>query len=102
MIIDRCPSPERDFLASCKHPPWRMSSAPPPFLGSSPLVAHPDGSRLERDMPKALLKYLSDLVQMVPLLNVISIVDAAPRSGGHWETRDDVSRLLMNAPGENE
>lgn len=32
MIIDRCRSPVRDFLASSKHPPRRMSTAIPPFL----------------------------------------------------------------------
>lgn len=53
---------------------------------------HPGGSRLEGDLPKAVLKYPPDLMRMAPLLNVISIVNAAPPNGGHWATRADVSR----------
>lgn len=63
---------------------------------------HPGGSRLEGDLPKAVLKYPPDLMRVAPLLNVISIVNAAPPNGGHWAARADVSRWLMNVPVGNE
>lgn len=71
---------------------------------SSALATRPSGSRLEGDLPKALLKNLPDLMRMAPLLNVISIVNAAPPNGGHWiqATRADESFRLLDAPGENE
>ncbi|MBH5386387.1 hypothetical protein [Bradyrhizobium diversitatis] len=49
-------------------------------------------------------KYLPDLMQMASLFNVISIVNAAPPNSERWiqATRADVSRRLMNTPGENE
>ncbi|QQO23561.1 hypothetical protein JJB98_28365 [Bradyrhizobium diazoefficiens] len=69
---------------------------------SGALATRPSGSRLEGDLPKAVLKYPPDLMRMAPLINVISIVNAAPPNGGHRATRADVSRWLMNAPGGNE
>lgn len=71
---------------------------------SSALATRPSGSRLEGDLPKALLKYVPDLMRMAPLLNVISIVNAAPPNGGHWiqAMRADESFRLLDAPGENE
>lgn len=69
---------------------------------SSALAMRPGGSRLQGDLPKAVLKCPPDLMPMAPLINVIFFVNAAPPNGGHWATRADVSRWLMNAPGGNE
>lgn len=65
---------------------------------SSALATRPSGSRLEGDLPKAVLKYPPDLVRMAPLINVVSIVNGAPPNDGHWATRADVSRWLMKRP----
>lgn len=83
MIIDRCPSPVRDLLASSKHPPRRMSIATPPLLGSRTVGkrAGDASKRIEGDLPKALLEHLRDLMRTAPLLNVLSIVNAAPGTG---------------------
>lgn len=50
------------------------------------LATRPSGSRLEGDLPKALLEHLRHLMRTAgpPLLNVLSIMNAAPPSGGHW------------------
>lgn len=86
MIIDRCPSPVRDFLASSKHPPRRMPTvtrrSSVRARMASVLATRPSGSRLEGDLPKALLEYLRDLMPTAPLRNVLSIVNAASPSVG--------------------
>lgn len=106
MIINRCHSPVRDFLASFKLPPQGMSTATRHSSVrarmSSALATRPGGSRLEGDLPKAVLKYLPDLMRMATLLNVIFFVNAAPPNGGHRARRADMFRWLMAAPGGNE
>lgn len=112
MIVNRCPSPVRDFLASSKHPPRRMSTATPPFLGSRTNVKRAgDASKwitarrrsAQSAAEKSARSHANGAAPQCHL-HVISIVNAAPPNGGHWiqATRADESFRRLDAPGENE
>lgn len=106
MMVHRCPSPVRDFLASSKHPPRRMSTATPPFLGPHMDVKRAGDASRRIAAPRRSAQSGAEMSARShangAAHQVIFFVNAAPPNGGHWATRADVSRWLMNAPGGNE
>ncbi len=112
MIINRWTSPERDFLASYKHPSRHVSNATPPFLGPRTDVKRAGdaskwiAARRRTAQSAAEISARSHANGAAPQchLQVFSIVNAASPNGEHWiqATRVNLSRWRMNAPGENE
>lgn len=112
MIVNRCRSPVRDFLGSSKHPPRRMSTATPPFLGSHTNVKRAGDvskwitARRRSAQSAAEMSARSHANGAAPQchLHVISILNAAPPNDGQWiqAMRADESLRLPDAPGENE